>query len=379
MKLWDISGDGRLWKVQLDVRDLEEEERGERGTLMSLIGLGLVLCLVGSRRLLLVWLPLVPCLLVFRSSRDWFEVSIFLLVYMLLRPLMCLHLRLVPFGLHIVRAVWSGTMPLANTPAVFNLLDGPVGVDPALHVIWVRFRMMRRYLACCPDEEPGMFRMLDLISGEAPGRGPVHLLLISAAEIGFAWDGDERGWVRPSLPPLGLMTGPIQHFFSSILDAWRCRVLAKLAEREGFRRVQFADFKGSLQLLCSSRLRDRDKMLLRAILCGGVWNGFLLGRAKKEDVPRQFCGKKVGDGHLFWECTFPPLLHVRELPEFCYFFVSGPWQVGSLPAPAWLVTWSQLQWWWGPLGCFFWSAGLHGAGESFGCLSNWLLWSLDSA
>ena len=29
-------------------------------------------------------------------------------------------------------------MPLANTPAVLNLLDGPVGVDPALHIVWVR-------------------------------------------------------------------------------------------------------------------------------------------------------------------------------------------------------------------------------------------------
>ena len=225
---------------------------------------------------------------------------------------------LAAFGAAIVWAVWSGEMPLANTPSVLNLLDGPVGVDPALHVIWVRFRMMRRYLANCPDEETKIFRMLDLISGEAPGHGPVHLLLISVAELGFAWDGDERGWVRPSLPPLRMMTGPIQHFFSSILDAWRYLVFAMLAEREGFRGVQFADFKGSLQLLTSSHLRERDKMLLRAILCGGVWNGFLLGRAKKEDVPCQFCGKKDGDGHLFWDCTFPPLLHVRELPEFSY-------------------------------------------------------------
>ena len=31
-------------------------------------------------------------------------------------------------------------------------------------------------------------------------------------------------------------------------------------------------------------------MLLRAILCGGVWNGFLLGKAKKEDVPCIFFG-----------------------------------------------------------------------------------------
>ena len=43
--------------------------------------------------------------------------------------------------------------------------------------------------------------MLDLISREAQGHGPVHLLLISAAELGFAWDGDEKGWVRVSLLP----------------------------------------------------------------------------------------------------------------------------------------------------------------------------------
>ena len=104
--------------------------------------------------------------------------------------------------------------------------------------------MMRRYLAYCPDEVPRIFRMLDLICREGSGRGPVHLLLISAAELGLAWDGDEKGWVRPSLPPLRMLAGPVQHFFSSILDAWRHRVFAKLAEREGFLRVQFADFYG---------------------------------------------------------------------------------------------------------------------------------------
>ena len=59
--------------------------------------------------------------------------------------------------------------------------------------------------------------MLDLISRGAQGHGPVHLLLISAAELGFAWDGAEKGWVRVSLPPLRMMTGPVQHFYSSFL------------------------------------------------------------------------------------------------------------------------------------------------------------------
>ena len=34
------------------------------------------------------------------------------------------------------------------------------------------------------------------------GHGPVHLLLISAAEIGFAWDGREKGWILLALPSL---------------------------------------------------------------------------------------------------------------------------------------------------------------------------------
>ena len=58
--------------------------------------------------------------------------------------------------------------------------------------------------------------------------------------------------------------------------------------------------------------------MLRAILCGERgrrgWNGFLLGKAKKEDVRCCFCGKRDGDGHR----TFLPLQHVRELPEFAF-------------------------------------------------------------
>ena len=102
------------------------------------------------------------------------------------------------------------------------------------------------------------------------------------------------------------------------LDAWHFHVFSKLSERKGFWCVEFADLKGSLQLLNSTHLRDRDKMLLRAILCGGVWNAFLLGKARKEDVPCRFCGKKDGDGHLFWECSFHPLQHVPDLPDFSF-------------------------------------------------------------
>ena len=88
----------------------------------------------------------------------------------------------------IVRSVWSSKMPVANTPAVLNLLDGG------------------------PDEVPRIFRMLDLIAHGAEEHGPVHLLLISAAELGFAWDGREQNWVGAALAPLGMLSGPVQHF-----------------------------------------------------------------------------------------------------------------------------------------------------------------------
>ena len=92
-----------------------------------------------------------------------------------------------------------------------------------------------------------MFRMLDLISWEegGAGHGPVHLLLISAAELGFAWDGDEEGWMRDHL----FLTFGCWLVLLSIcfLPFWmlgaNVYLLTELAEREGFRRVQFEDFK----------------------------------------------------------------------------------------------------------------------------------------
>ena len=76
------------------------------------------------------------------------------------------------------------------------------------------------------------------------------------------------------------------------------------------------DIRGSLQLLNSSHVRDRDKGLLRCILVGGAWNGFLLSKVKNHSIPCRFCGAPENDGHLFWECTFPPLVEIRENPEF---------------------------------------------------------------
>ena len=76
------------------------------------------------------------------------------------------------------------------------------------------------------------------------------------------------------------------------------------------------DIDGTLQLLNSDHVRERDKALLRSILVGGVWNGFLLGKVRSQEVPCRFCGSCDSDGHLFWDCTFPPLVEIREHPEF---------------------------------------------------------------
>ena len=75
-------------------------------------------------------------------------------------------------------------------------------------------------------------------------------------------------------------------------------------------------------------------MLLRAILSGGVWNGFLLSKVKKEDVPCRFCGLPDNDGHFFWDCTFLPFVELRNSPEF-------------LP----LMSRDRTNWY--PLGCCF--------------------------
>ena len=76
---------------------------------------------------------------------------------------------------------------MSHSGTVLSLLDGPEGVDPGFCVVWFRFRLMRRYLAYRPDEFAGIGRLLDLVREGAPGHGPVHLLVRSAAEIGFKW------------------------------------------------------------------------------------------------------------------------------------------------------------------------------------------------
>ena len=161
------------------------------------------------------------------------------------------------------------------------MLDGPAGCDPAFCVVWFRFRMLRRYLAYRPGEVFRVYRLLERSAEGCPGHGPVHLLLQSAAVIGFHWNSLELPWGRPGLPLLSNLSGPFQHLRAAILGAWRDTVSADLCARKGgFSWGPSFDIDGTLQLLNSDHVRERDKALLRSILVGGVWNGFFLEKSK---------------------------------------------------------------------------------------------------
>ena len=175
---------------------------------------------------------------------------------------------------------------------------------------------MRRYLAYRPEEVSRVYRLIAAAPEGCSGHGPAHLLVESAAEVGFSSCSQVFGWIRPGLPVLDMVAGPIQHFRSAILDAWRHRVSMDLCSRKGFRGGPFLDVSGTLQLLNSDHVREGDKALLRGVLVGGVWNGFLLVKVRNCHVPCRFCGGDDHDGHLFWDCPFPPLVEIRENPEF---------------------------------------------------------------
>ena len=79
----------------------------------------------------------------------------------------------------------------------------------------------------------------------------------------------------------------------------RTRLQLIFAVGKVFRGGPLLDVFGSLQLRNSTHVRERDKALLRSVMAGSIWNGFLLGRVRGQPVPCRFCGALDGDGHLF--------------------------------------------------------------------------------
>ena len=226
MKDWVLSGEGDQWSVKFDVRDLgghlDTTFRGWSSTLAARVRL------VISRLVLIFVLPLdfhgrvrVVRSMYLPAALHGIEAS--LLASESLRKLRSA----------VRRVVWSRRQPFANVGAVLSLLDGSTGCDPAFCVVWFRFRLLRRYLALWPAEVHRVYRLLDMVGDGCPGHGPIHLLSCSAADIGFRWDSSALAWIRPGLPMLDNLAGPIQHFRSAILDAWRNKVAGDLCGREG--------------------------------------------------------------------------------------------------------------------------------------------------
>ena len=71
--------------------------------------------------------------------------------------------------------------------------------------------MLRRFVAYRSGEVSRVFRLLEHVAAGCPGHGP-HLLVESAAEIGFVWSPELVGWVRDGLPVLSNLAEPVQHF-----------------------------------------------------------------------------------------------------------------------------------------------------------------------
>ena len=141
------------------------------------------------------------------------------------------------------RAVMSGG--LRNPGAVLSLLDGPAGSDPWFHVVWCRFRMLRRHMAknSSVHELARVYSLLRVVAGGALGHGPFHLLLSSAASLGFSWDSDLCVWLTPGLLALCQLSSPFQFFRSAVWDAWRTKVAGDLGSLAGFRGARYLDFR----------------------------------------------------------------------------------------------------------------------------------------
>ena len=307
MRLWEISGGGSFWKVQLDVRDLgghlDITRRARAGTLSKRVGEAINgVAAVGA-------LPLGFQVKLGQVRGTYLPAG--------LHAAEASHVSsssISAFGAAIVRAVWSSKMPLANAPAIFDLLDGPVGIDPAFHIVWTRFRMMRRYLAYCPEEEPRIFRMLDFISRDSQCHGPVHLVLMSAAELGFAWGGAEKGWVRVSLPPLRIVTGPVQQFYSSILDG-AFVFLPSYLRGKAFEVLSMLILRALYNNLPRPTCGNEIQCYLEPFCVGAFGTDSFLARPRRKMFPAVFVVKGMEMDTYFGSVLFT-LQHVKELHEF---------------------------------------------------------------
>ena len=165
--------------------------------------------------------------------------------------------------------------------------------------------------------------------------GSISATICSVLEAG--WKPSSPGfWQSPdgsaTLDGALLNKAQIIDSFSSDMEMQTWKAAARHSSSSGLEKGIITDFakkarsqlikEGSFtaarafQLLNSSHVRERDKALSRSVMVGGVWNGFVLGKVRGEVFPCRFCGGADGDGHLFLDCPYPPLVEIRENPEF---------------------------------------------------------------
>ena len=127
--------------------------------------------------------------------------------------------------------------------------------------------------------EARIFRLLIMPLLGPRGTGPL-IFSFSLLMNGYFWDSEQAGWIRPGLPPLCMMTGPFSIFVGPFGRPGNIKQLLICSNGKGFGVVFGFDVYGSHHLLVSSHLRERDKMLLRAIL--SFWGSLELVKLRKK-------------------------------------------------------------------------------------------------
>ena len=125
------------------------------------------------------------------------------------------------------------------------------------------------------------------------------------------------GWVREGLPVLSNFAGPIQQLRAAILGPGWGKVSADLCARQGFRGGPWLDVDGSLQLLNSDHVREREIRL-----CSGVSLLVVFGmvfcfiRSRVSVCLALSVGVMMVMVISFGSALSPPLVEIREHPEF---------------------------------------------------------------
>ena len=137
-KCWAVFDAGEKWSVGLDVRDLGRHLDSTFSARAATLGHRISAAVPRVHSVAV--LPLDFC-----GFFAFYERCICLLRSIILKPLLSLFLVCVGLGLLLVRLLFLVVCVCPG--AVLSLLDGLVGSDPGFHVVWCRFRMLRRHMA----------------------------------------------------------------------------------------------------------------------------------------------------------------------------------------------------------------------------------------